>query len=67
MGSIMASWESKWPCTGNIDPDNYGEYNTMPVERTPQPKTRPTNDKVTKPMKDEDEVRLNTVNMLRVY
>ena len=53
----MASWESKWPCTGNIDPDNYGKYNTTPAERMPQSKTRPTNDKATKPMKDEDEVR----------
>ena len=63
----MASWESKWLCTGNIDPNNYGEYNTMPVEQTPQPKTRRMNDKATKLTKDEDEVRPNTVNMLRVY
>jgi len=57
MGLTMASWESKWPRTGNVDPDNYGKYNTTSAERIPQPKTRPMNDKVMKPMKDEDEAR----------
>jgi len=58
----MASWESKWPHTGNVDPDNYGEYNTTPAEWMPQSKIRPTNDKATKPMKDEDEARLTLSN-----